>query len=275
MSLALIKQSKKINSQYLSHFISAPYFQKELYQRTIHVAFPKKINLGEISECFVLFPNGQEQTKIANFLTVVDEKITQLTQKCDLLAQYKKGVMQQIFSQELRFKDDDGRDFPEWEENVIGGVLTIGSGKDYKHLSPGNVPVYGTGGYMLSVDSYLYDGESVCIGRKGTIDKPVLLSGKFWTVDTLFYTHSFKSVLPKFIYAYFQMINWKNYNEASGVPSLSKSTIEKIDIVIPAIQEQTKIANFFTAIDDKISHTQTQLQAVKQYKQGLLQQLFV
>lgn len=236
----------------------------------------KNINLQILKPLLLKTPSFPEQTKIANFLRAVDEKITQLTQKCDLLAQYKKGVMQQIFSQQLRFQDDDdGRDFPEWEENVIGDVLTIGSGKDYKHLSIGNVPVYGTGGYMLSVNDYLYDGESVCIGRKGTIDKPVLLSGKFWTVDTLFYTHSFKSVLPKFIYAYFQMVNWKNYNEASGVPSLSKSTIEKIDITIPTIEEQTKIANFLTAIDDKINNAQTQLAFVKQYKQGLLQQMFV
>jgi type I restriction enzyme, S subunit len=122
----------------------------------------------------------------------------------------------------LRFKDEAGRDFPDWENRTIGNTLSIGSGRDYKHLSNGSIPVYGTGGYMLSVDDYLYDGESVCIGRKGTIDKPTLLNGKFWTVDTLFYTHSFKSCIPKFIYATFQKIDWKNYNEASGVPSLSK-----------------------------------------------------
>ncbi len=220
-------------------------------------------------------PSVTEQTKIASFLTAVDEKISQLTKKRELLTQYKKGVMQQIFSQELRFKDDDGQEFSEWQETSIGKVLTIGSGKDYKHLSAGEIPVYGTGGYMLSVNNYLYDGESVCIGRKGTIDKPTLLSGKFWTVDTLFYTHSFKNCLPKFIYAYFQTIDWKNHNEASGVPSLSKSTIEKIGIKIPVVAEQTKIANFLTAIDNKIANVQAQLAAAKQYKQGLLQQMFV
>jgi|CXWL01.1.fsa_nt_gi type I restriction enzyme S subunit len=234
-----------------------------------------KLNQEICKKIPVPTPSLSEQTKIANFLTAIDEKISHLTQKCELLTQYKKGVMQKIFSQELRFKDEDGREFSEWEETNIGKVLTIGSGKDYKHLSAGEIPVYGTGGYMLSVDNFLYDGESVCIGRKGTIDKPVLLSGKFWTVDTLFYTHSFKNCIPKFIYAYFQTIDWKNHNEASGVPSLSKSTIEKIAIQIPCVAEQTKIANFLTAIDDKITNAQTQLTAVKQYKQGLLQQMFV
>ncbi len=175
----------------------------------------------------------------------------------------------------LRFKDDDGQEFPEWEEKNISEVLKIGSGKDYKKLVSGDIPVYGTGGYMLSVNDYLYDCESVCIGRKGTIDRLVLLTGKFWTVDTLFYTHSFIKSLPRFIYAVFQNIDWKSYNEASGVPSLSKSTIEKIEINIPSLPEQTKIANFLTAIDEKITNNQTQLDAIKQYKQGLLQQMFV
>lgn len=174
----------------------------------------------------------------------------------------------------LRFQGEAGRDFTEWKSAAIGDVLSIGSGKDYKHLSNGNIPVYGTGGYMLSVDKYLYDGESVCIGRKGTIDKPKLLTGKFWTVDTLFYTHSFKNCLPKFIYATFQRIDWKNYNEASGVPSLSKSTIEKIEISLPSIAEQTKIANFLTAIDEKITQLNQKHNLLTQYKKGVMQQVF-
>ena len=96
----------------------------------------------------------------------------------------------------LRFPEFDGN----WERKKIGKILTIGSGKDYKHLSEGDIPVYGTGGYMTSVNNYLYDGESVCIGRKGTIDKPRFLEGKFWTVDTLFYSHSFNNSIPKFVY---------------------------------------------------------------------------
>jgi type I restriction enzyme S subunit len=174
----------------------------------------------------------------------------------------------------LRFKDDDGQEFPKWEKKNISEILKIGSGKDYKKLASGDIPVYGTGGYMLSVNDYLYDGESVCIGRKGTIDKPVLLSGKFWTVDTLFYTHSFVASAPKFIYALFQNIDWKNYNEASGVPSLSKSTIEKIEVFMPSLPEQTKIANFLTAVDEKITLLTKKAELLSQYKKGVMQQIF-
>jgi len=170
----------------------------------------------------------------------------------------------------LRFKEFSG----EWEEKGIGQVLKIGSGKDYKHLENGDIPVYGTGGLMRFVNDYLYDGESVCIGRKGTIDKPLLLYGKFWTVDTLFYTHSFKDSIPKFLFSIFQKINWKLYNEASGVPSLSKSTIEKIKINLPQKQEQEKIASFLSSIDKKIEQLSKKDELLQSYKKGAMQKIF-
>jgi type I restriction enzyme S subunit len=159
----------------------------------------------------------------------------------------------------LRFPEFSG----EWEKTSIGKILTIGNGRDYKHLTEGNIPVFGTGGYMLSVNEYLYDGESVFIGRKGTINKPFFFSGKFWTVDTLFYTHKFVDVLPYFVYGLFQRINWNNYNEASGVPSLSKSTIEKISINVPIVEEQRKIANLMSLLDDRIA---TQIKIIEDLK---------
>ena len=171
---------------------------------------------------------------------------------------------------ERRFKEFSG----EWDKKPINDILTIGSGRDYKHLSDGDIPVYGTGGYMLSVDSYLYDGESVCIGRKGTIDKPMFLKGKFWTVDTLFYTHSFKENIPRFIYLLFQKINWYKYNEASGVPSLSKVTIGKINIFIPKPKEQQKIANCLSSLDSLIEAQNKKVEVLKAHKKGLMQQLF-
>lgn len=170
----------------------------------------------------------------------------------------------------LRFPEFEG----EWTETKMAEVLKIGSGRDYTHLSKGDVPVYGTGGLMTYVDDYLFAGESVGIGRKGTIDKPVFLEGKFWTVDTLFYTHSFKNVMPLFIYAVFQIINWQKYNEASGVPSLSKGTIEKIKINVPCIEEQKKIAAFLGAVDDKITALQKKKDLLEAYKKGCMQKLF-
>ncbi len=166
-----------------------------------------------------------------------------------------------------------------WKEYKLKSLCEIGNGKDYKHLGSGNIPVYGSGGYMTSVDDFLYDGESVCIGRKGTIDKPIFLTGKFWTVDTLFYTHSFHNCLPKFLYLIFQHINWYKYNEAGGVPSLSKTTIGEINVFVPVgekgeLKEQQKIVNCIFSLDELIEATAQKVEALKEHKKGLMQRLF-
>ena len=158
----------------------------------------------------------------------------------------------------------------EWKQTTLGEILAIGNGKDYKHLSKGNIPVFGTGGYMTSVNQFLMDGESVFIGRKGTIDKPFYYNGKFWTVDTLFYTHSFVNSSPRFVLYLFSNINWLEYNEASGVPSLSKTTISKIQIFSPQIAEQQKIASFLSLIDERIESCSEIIKEIKTLKAGLL-----
>ena len=162
----------------------------------------------------------------------------------------------------------------EWRVRKLSQLLRIGSGQDYKHLKSGDIPVYGTGGIMLYVNDYLHDGKSIGIGRKGTIDKPQFLSGKFWTVDTLFYTYGFKESVPEFLYAIFQRINWQKWNEASGVPSLSKTTVENIKVVVPGIGEQQKIASFLTAVDQRITNQQQKLSLLKDYKKGVMQKIF-
>jgi hypothetical protein len=162
----------------------------------------------------------------------------------------------------------------QWKQTTLGEILAIGNGKDYKHLLKGNIPVFGTGGYMTSVNQFLMDGESVFIGRKGTIDKPFYYNGKFWTVDTLFYTHSFVNSSPRFVLYLFSNINWLEYNEASGVPSLSKTTISKIQIFSPQIAEQEKIASFLSLIDERIQSCSETIKERKREKAALLNQLF-
>ena len=140
-------------------------------------------------------------------------------------------------------------------------------------MSNGEIPVFGTGGYMTSVDKCLYDGETTFIGRKGSINKPFYYNGKFWTVDTLFYTHSFNGITPKFTYCLFQTINWLKYNEASGVPSLSKDTIEKIKIMIPGLEEQNKIAKLMFALDERISTQNKIIEDLKKLKSAISKKL--
>ena len=170
----------------------------------------------------------------------------------------------------LRFPGFTG----EWEERRLGEVCTIGNGRDYKHLTKGDIPVFGTGGYMTSVNDYLYDGETTFIGRKGTINKPFYYKGKFWTVDTLFYTHLFNGVTPRFVYCIFQTINWLRYNEASGVPSLSKDAIEKIKVHIPHIEEQQKISKLLFALDERIAVQRALIGEMGRLMKGIRNEVF-
>ena len=169
----------------------------------------------------------------------------------------------------LRFPEFSG----EWENCQIANILSIGSGRDYKHLEKGNIPVFGTGGYMTSVNECIYDGETTFIGRKGSINKPFYYNGKFWTVDTLFYTHSFNKTTPKFVYCLFQTINWLRYNEASGVPSLSKDTIEKIKVFIPQLDEQRKISEMLSVIDERIATQNKIIEDLKKLKSAIVEML--
>lgn len=233
----------------------------------------KRVHYNDFIKIEIPFPPIEEQEKISTILSKWDEGISNQEKLIEAKKKYKKGMMQKLFSQKLRFKDENGNDYLEWEEKKLGEVLTIGNGKDYKHLNEGDIPVFGTGGYMTSVDKYLHDGETVFIGRKGTINKPFYYNGKFWTVDTLFYTHNFKNSFPKFIYVIFQNIDWLQYNEASGVPSLSKSTINNISINLPSLSEQEKIANFLSTIDREIELLEKELSVLKNEKQSLMSML--
>lgn len=212
----------------------------------------------------VRYPSRSEQEKISSLLSVIDERIETQNRIINELQSLIIGLEQTLLKPQSS-----------WTSCFIGDVLSIGSGRDYKHLSKGDIPVYGTGGYMLSVNDFLYDGESVCIGRKGTIDKPLYLHCKFWTVDTLFYTYDFREILPRYCYYLFNTINWLKYNEASGVPSLSKDTIERIKISIPSIEEQKRVCDIIDSVDEKLSLENTLLEKMISLKQFLLSSLFV
>ena len=162
----------------------------------------------------------------------------------------------------------------DWERKELNNILKINSGRDYKQLNSGSIPVYGTGGYMLSVNDKLSDTDAVGIGRKGTIDKPLYLKAPFWTVDTLFYCISKESSDVKFIYLLFQIINWKRYDESTGVPSLSKNTISSIKTYVPKVKEQDHISKLFFSLDNTLQLHEDYLQLLYDFRSFLLQKMF-
>lgn len=162
-----------------------------------------------------------------------------------------------------------------WVQHKLGEAINVKSGKDYKHLDNGDVPVYGTGGYMLSVSEALeYSRDAIGIGRKGTIDKPFVLKAPFWTVDTLFYCIPEGDNALSFLYPFFQLINWKLYDESTGVPSLSKTAIEGVTINLTSEDEQISIGEFFERVDNLITLHQGKYNQVINFKKAMLEKMF-
>ena len=223
-------------------------------------------------------PTTGEQAKIGAYFRSLDHLITLHQRKCDEAKKLKKCMLQKMFPKdgekvpEIRFSGFTG----DWKQRKLGEIIEVCSGRDYKHLEKGNVPVYGTGGYMLSVSKALSaDKDAVGIGRKGTIDKPYILKAPFWTVDTLFYCVSKEDCDLNFIFDIFQNINWKALDESTGVPSLSKAVINKVKVLIPSVVEQIKIGKYFSLLDNRITFHQQKCDELKNIKKFMLQNMFV
>ena len=237
-----------------------------------------KLNAETLMGIDLLLPNKAEQIRIGKYLAQLDNLITLHQRKYDKLTNVKKSMLEKMFPQngsnapEIRFKG-----FTEaWEQRKLGDVVDVRSGKDYKHLSEGNIPVYGTGGFMLSVNQALsYDEDAIGIGRKGTIDKPYILKAPFWTVDTLFYAIPREKVDLNFAFDVFQNIDWKKKDESTGVPSLSKTAINEIDVLVPQYDEQQPLGQFFNRIDNLITLHQRELEKLKNLKKACLEKMFV
>ncbi|MFB9143367.1 restriction endonuclease subunit S [Vibrio artabrorum] len=236
----------------------------------------------------------EEQTSIANALSDVDALLTELEKLIAKKQAIKTATMQQLLTGKTRLPqfatytegEKQGQlkgtkmcelvEIPEdWDGKTFGEVMSIRHGKDQKAVQvvDGLYPIFGTGGKMGTTNIPLYDKPSVLIGRKGTINKPRYADNPFWTVDTLFYSEISSKADPKFIFYKFSMIDWMQYNEASGVPSLNASTIESVTASFPSKQEQTAIAIILSDMDSEIQTLEQRLTKTRQIKQGMMQEL--
>lgn len=265
-------------------------------------AAQKNINIEFLKIYKFTLPTLPEQQKIASFLTAVDNKINQISKKKNLLEQYKKGVMQKIFSQEIRFKDENGKEFLEWEVKKLGEVFERVTSKNIENNT--NVLTisaqYGlinqkeffnksvaaqdlTGYYLLEKEDFAYNKSYSKGYPMGAIKK--LNRYENGIVSTLYICFRIKvGSAPNFFDKYFNggFLNRELQKIAQeGARNhglLNMSVIEffnDIEIPCPCFSEQQKIANFLTSLDNKINHINTQLEKTKVFKKGLLQQMFV
>lgn len=217
-------------------------------------------------------PTLAEQRAIATALSNVYALITGLDALIEKKRNIKQGIMQQLLTGKKRLPGFSG----DWETKTLGEVLKVKHGKSQHDVSQpnGQYPILATGGEIGRTDVALYSKPSVLIGRKGTIDEPRYMDTPFWTVDTLFYTEISDKTSAKFVFYKFNLINWYSHNEASGVPSLNASTIEKIEIRLPpTLSEQQAIAQILSDMNAELDALEQKRDKYRAVKQGMMQQL--
>nr|WP_180058674.1 restriction endonuclease subunit S [Acinetobacter sp. YH12227] len=234
----------------------------------------------ELKDLKINKPSKEEQTQIASFLSAVDEKITQLSQKHELLSQYKQGMMQKLFSQQIRFKADDGSAFGEWENKKLGDICAhFQSGKTITSASiseVGDYPVYGGNGLRGFTDSYTHEGVFALIGRQGALCGNInLVNGKTFISEHAIAVQTNINSSTEWLSRWLDFMKLNRFSESSAQAGLAVNKLVKFDIAVPCLEEQTKIANFLSAIDQKIEVVAQQIEQAKQWKKGLLQQMFV
>ena len=271
-------------------------FQKEVKSYVLNSSIGSDqpfISTTDLYKHKITLPAQKEQTKIASFLSAVDEKISQLTQKHALLSQYKQGMMQKLFSQQIRFKADDGSEFEEWEEKQLGEIIKFVNGKGHEN------DVDSDGSYTLINSKFLSTNGSVAkkvnkCNQKVMNDSLVMvmsdvpngkalakvmyiLDGSNFALNQrigMFIFH--KDHYPKFFqYQLNRHQYYLAFDSGVGQTNLKKEDVLNCPILVPCIEEQTKIANFLSSIDQKIEVVAQQIEQAKQWKKGLLQQMFV
>lgn len=230
-----------------------------------------EISGKQLAKMPLQIPSLDEQRRIGKIVRTIDSLIAAEKRKLQLIEMKKRLLLQRILSRKMRF----GGFCDSWIQLKLDDAICVCSGKDYKHLSKGNIPVYGTGGYMTRVSKALSNRDAIGIGRKGTIDKPYVLHAPFWTVDTLFYALPRNGYDLNFLFAVFQNINWKSKNESTGLPSLSKKNIENTSIITPSIDEQCRIGELFSLFDSILDETNQKIRLLEKKKKALLRDMFV
>lgn len=309
-NLMTLTANEQLNNEYLYYFI----LREDLSTLADTTSIPQ-INNKHILPYPIALPTLPEQQKVASFLSKVDEKIALLSEKKDKLTEYKKGVMQQLFNGRweehegeltfipptLRFKADDGSEFPDWEEKKLGDVLIkYRLGGNYQNsevrtrfplIKMGNL---GRGNINLNKVEYIPEGE--VIDPQDRIQEGDLFFNTRNTLELVGKVAIWKCELPEAYYNsnlmrlefdnnYFMNYCLNSFNGVRGLKRFATGTTSvaaiytrdllKLKLCIPSLEEQTKIADFLSVVDQKIDLTNSELEKAKEWKRGLLQQMFV
>ncbi|KQC33027.1 hypothetical protein AAU57_06600 [Nonlabens sp. YIK11] len=300
--VCIIRLNKNNSPKFIQSFISSYKGQKLILQRQTGSG-REGLNFQSIRLFNVFIPSHPEQQKIASFLTAVDKKLQQLTTKKEQLEHYKKGVMQQLFSQQLRFKDDDGNDFPDWEKKRFSKYIKL-----YRGSSPRPIIKYTTTesdgvnwikiGDTKNSNNYRISDVAEKITKKGSLKSRFVRKGEIILANSMSFGKSYLLEIEGCIYdGWFVLREYEDFlnreyllhllnseflqkqylrlSTGGVVQNISSDIVYSTIIICPTQKEQQKIATYLSALDAKIETVAGQLLKTQEFKKGLLQRLFV
>ena len=303
-NVIIIKSDSKRSSSFYTSYLTSSGGQKQIQSKGAGGA-QEVLNISVAKTIMVPDPTLPEQQKIASFLIAVDEKIQKLTKKKELLEQYKKGVMQQLFSGQLRFKDENGNSYPDWEEKRLGDICEIKGRIGYRGytvkdivskdegvitLSPSNIK---KGQLKFENSTYIswfkyeespeikVELNDVLLVKTASVGKTAFVSHlpEPATINPQIVILKRTSLFPQYLgYLVFHSTVQKQIVAAVGagaVPNLSQESISNFVLPCPSNEEQQKIATYLSRIDTKIENVNNQITQTQTFKKGLLQQMFV
>lgn len=282
---------KKCNSEYIYQFLIN---KEDSWNKISQGSTFTSISSNDIKKLKIYIPSLQEQTKIADFLSTVDDKIQNQQDKITHLENIKKGFMQKIFSRKIRFKDDGGEEFPEWEEKKLGDIVEVKSGKSPNGLldSKGEIPFFKveqlnnsikyqekTPYYIKKQDENIIKSRSIIFPKRGAailLNKiRILKQDSFMDTNLMTLTIKNNNYYNEFIYYKILVDDLSKIADTTSIPQINNKHIEPYKIKVPSLPEQTKIADFLSLFDEKIYIEKQTLEHLKELKKGLLQQIFV
>ncbi|MEX3458648.1 restriction endonuclease subunit S [Staphylococcus hominis] len=279
-ALAIIRNTS-INKYYLKTYLLGKSI-KEYIRKNPTVGAQPNLSLKQIKSFKIKTPDFIEQEKIGTFFSKLDRQIELEEKKLELLEQQKKGYMQQIFSQDLRFKDENGDDYAAWKETTIKEIAEIKTGsKDTKDArEDGNYNFYVRSPIIHKINSYSYDGEAILTVGDGVGVGKVFhyVNGKFDYHQRVYKISDFKNYYGLLLYYYFSknfLKEARKYNAKTSVDSVRKDMIANMKVPMPIMEEQQKIGMFLKKLESRIDYQNSKIKLLKQRKRGFLQKMFV
>ena len=275
-----IKRDKdQVSKGFLYYFLTSEITQRLILRLAGNSTIPD-LNHGDFYKILINIPSIKEQEKIAGFLTAVVEKINILEQKLKLMQKYKKGLMQQTFSQKLRFKDANGQNYPSWQTKKLGEISDITTGKlDANEMSSkGKYRFYTCAKDYYMIDEYAFDTEALLISGNGAnVGYIHYYKGKFNAYQRTYVLNNFTESIFYIKQFLDEFLSKRIFQEKfdGSMPYIVLSTLKDMLIDLPTITEQNKIADYLMCIDEKIESEERMLEKAKKFKKALLQQMFV